>query len=208
MVLSLGLVLALFALLLSEISKITNSAGTLNVFFFIGTVLFLAITVLITILKTNQHQENNVSFYIYVCQLNYLFRKKNQIRLGIQNRFSFRYLFANTYFVWTLLQIQDPSEENDDQDIAANKEDEYKSLVSTCLSTLFFIVLFLGFDAFFHNVPSKMLKSSFPAFVTGSTLGLFCAFISIMKNNQYQENNVSFYTYINRFTDLTNKLHS
>ena len=113
----------------------------------------------------------------------------NQI---IQNRFSFRYLFANTYFVWTLLQIQDPSEENDDQDIAANKEDEYKSLVSTCLSTLFFIVLFLGFDAFFHNVPSKMLKSSFPAFA----LGLFCAFISIMKNNQYQENNVSFYTYI------------
>ena len=125
---------------------------------------------------------------MYVNWITYLKKISDQI---IQNRFNFRYLFANTYFVWTLLQIQDPSEDNDDQDIAANGEDEYKTLV---VSTLFTVPFFIGFDAFFHNVPLTMLKSSFPAFVTMIALGLFCAFISIMKNNQYQENNVSFYT--------------
>ena len=82
---SLGLTLYFFALLQDVISKVTvyNSAG--DVFFLIGTVYLafhalMAIPVLIllgpfihdaiiTILKNNQHQENNVSFYIYVNEL-------------------------------------------------------------------------------------------------------------------------------------------
>ena len=112
-VFSLGSTFYFFALLQDVISLITinNSSGTLNVFFLIGTVYLaffalLAIPVLITlglfshdavitILKNNRHQENNVSFYIYVNRITYLKNISNQI---IQNRFSFRYLFANTYF--------------------------------------------------------------------------------------------------------------
>ena len=90
-VFSLGFTFYFLALLEDVTSNVTinNSAG--NVFFLIGTVdlaslSLMAIPVLITlglfihdafitILKNNQHQENNVSFYIYLRQLNYLFEK-------------------------------------------------------------------------------------------------------------------------------------
>ena len=71
-VFSLGSTLYFFVLLQNE--TIYTSEGTLNVFFLIGTVYlaFLALIALglsihdavITILKNNRHQENNVSFYI------------------------------------------------------------------------------------------------------------------------------------------------
>ena len=140
--------------------------------------------------------------FLHIRQLIYLF--DNQI---IQNRFSFRYFFANTYLVWILLQIQDSSEDNDNQDIAANEEDETKTIrememtvFSLVVSTL---IVSLGLDAFFHNVSLEifepMFKSSFQTLTRMMALGIFWTFITIMKNNLYQENNVSFYTHINWF---------
>ena len=63
------------------------------------------------------------------------------------------------------------------------------TVISIIVSTLFFIGSSWGFDAFFHNVSSEIYVA-----VQGGALGLFCAFITIIKNNRNQENNVSFYT--------------
>ena len=98
-----------------------------------------------------------------------------------------------------MLQVQDPAENNNHMDISAKEIAVY--IIMIVIGLLHIIVVLSIFLGSSLNIFASLLKSVFPVL---SRLALVIQLllciplvITIMKNNQHQENNVSFYAHIN-----------